>query len=268
MKGGYKYILIILLFSSLLVGGLIWQLDRYPSIYRIDTQESVSGLLIGAPVEYKGVNVGTVKSINIKNAQTIEIFLSIKKDTPLTKGTMAVLTTRGLTSKGFTGFVYITLEDKGTDSTPLTSTNNQPYPLIPLSQPKSLSLDTTLLNMNENLQTAIQLFQTVFDKENVTLLKNLLQNLKDISQTLATNNKKLHSLLVNAEKASHHFDPFLKGSMRTLTILETQLLPQTYQALSSLNETSQSLSILLTLFKNDPSVLIRGTTAPTPGPGE
>src|ERR1700728_394360 len=85
--------------------------DQY-STFMVYMQESVTGLSIDSPVELNGVNVGTVSSItlNRKNPQLVELLLSIRNDTPLTKGTVATLNTRG-----FTGIAYLALKDKSTN---------------------------------------------------------------------------------------------------------------------------------------------------------
>src|ERR1700722_16219581 len=101
----YGHIVVAVLLTSL-VFILIWlasnfSLNRYLT-YILYTQEPVSGLLVDAPVEYKGVDIGKVKSIELKNPQLVEIMLSIKKDVLVTRGTEATIMTRGLTTRGFT----------------------------------------------------------------------------------------------------------------------------------------------------------------------
>lgn len=274
------------------------------STYKISTQESVSGLVVDAPVEYKGVEVGKVKSIELKNTKWVEILLSIKKGIQITQGTEAVLTTKGLTTRGFIGFVYITLQDKGTDSRPLIAQAGQPYPVIPTIASSNLSLDATFVQTNKYLRQITELFQSVLDKGTIISIKDLLHNMKEVSKILATHTQRLDSLLINMEKASHKFEPFLtsgqntmvmlenelkpflKSALHTMTILEhklepfltstqqvmvrleSQFLPQTQRNLSTLDEVSHSLLNLTQEIKKDPSILIRGTTPPPPGPGE
>src|SRR5687768_2587669 len=98
---------IILLIAAICLG-IIWlasglSLEKYTT-YLVYMQESVSGLSVDSTVEYNGVDVGKVKSIelNHKNPQLVEVLLSIKSTTPITRGTSATLTSRGVT-----GVVYI-----------------------------------------------------------------------------------------------------------------------------------------------------------------
>lgn len=303
-----KYFFLFLFISTLLIIACVLffylSLNQY-STYTIYTEDSVSGLLVEAPVEYKGVDVGKVKNIALMNRQWIEIELTIKSDAPITKGTVASLVTKGLTSRGFTGFVYVVLKDKGTDLNPLKRQAGQSYPVIPLVKPTDLSLDSTLVEVKGNVQEIIEIVRTVLDKESIESLKGLirelkvlthtlsqkaqkvldednikafkesLHNLKEISQTLAMHNSKLTSLLINTERASYQFEPFFKSALEMMTTLEMQTLPELNQTLPRVNhslpkleETTRSLLNLINEIQQNPSLLIRGKTPPTPGPGE
>src|SRR4051812_27784006 len=68
-------------------------------IYKVYMAESVSGLSQDSAVEFNGVSVGTVKSINIDHAnpQLVTLLLNIQADTPISQGTKAMLNGRGLT---------------------------------------------------------------------------------------------------------------------------------------------------------------------------
>lgn len=101
-----------LLFAACLlvstIAGAIWyvfSVSQYAT-YRVDTREPVSGLIADAPVEFHGVEVGKVKSVKLVNAQKVDILLSIDKTAPVTAATVATITSRGLATRGFTGYVF------------------------------------------------------------------------------------------------------------------------------------------------------------------
>jgi len=296
----YRHISVTVLLTSIILIS-IWlfsglSISRYET-YKIYTHQSVSGLLIDAPVEYKGVDVGKVKAIELKGSQGIEILLSIKNSVPITKGTIETLTTRGLTTRVFTGFLCITLNDEGKNLQSMVAQPGETYPTIPMTSSTSLSLDTTLLQTNTHLQHITELFQSVFDKENRETLKGLLSSLKNVTNVLEANSEKLNTILTNAEKASYYIEPFLKTGQATMGILEKETLPATHhmfshldpfllsgqtmmlmletqtlptanRAISHLDDLSRLLTTLTNEMKQNPSVLFRGTTPPPSGPGE
>ncbi|HEX4045681.1 MAG TPA: MlaD family protein, partial [Gammaproteobacteria bacterium] len=110
----------VIFLVTAIVLGIIWLSSGFSfqhySTYLVHMQESVTGLTIDSPVEYNGVQVGNVTSIEINhdNPRQVELLLNIKKDTPITRGTFATLTSRGIT-----GITYIALKDRGTDLRPL-----------------------------------------------------------------------------------------------------------------------------------------------------
>lgn len=75
-------------------------------LYRIRFAESVSGLVVGDTVQYRGIDVGTVKSMRIdpENPRLIVVDVSLRKETPVKTDTRA-----SLTLKGITGVVFIEL---------------------------------------------------------------------------------------------------------------------------------------------------------------
>ena len=84
-------------------------------LYRIHFTESVSGLSLGDPVKYRGVDVGTVKSMGIDGAdpRRVQVDVKLHKDAPVKTDTRATLKL-----KGITGTVYIEL-DGGAPNTKL-----------------------------------------------------------------------------------------------------------------------------------------------------
>jgi phospholipid/cholesterol/gamma-HCH transport system substrate-binding protein len=78
MKAGFAFVAFLLVLT---VAGVVWyflSLSQYAT-YQIYTQESVSGLVADAPVEFHGVEVGKVKSVRLVNSHSVGIVLSIDK---------------------------------------------------------------------------------------------------------------------------------------------------------------------------------------------
>src|SRR5260221_4825809 len=105
-------------------------------------KESVTGLEKDGPVEFNGVEVGTIDNmiINKENPQLVDLRLKIKSSTPITEGTKAKLALRGALS----GAAFILLEDKGTNKKPLLKKGNELYPTIPTTPSIVVRLDKTL----------------------------------------------------------------------------------------------------------------------------
>ncbi|MEO8740117.1 MAG: MlaD family protein [Casimicrobiaceae bacterium] len=74
--------------------------------YSIRFADSVSGLAVGDPVKFRGVDVGTVKAIALDtaDARLVQVEVSLRKETPVKTDTRAVLKL-----KGITGVVFVEL---------------------------------------------------------------------------------------------------------------------------------------------------------------
>jgi phospholipid/cholesterol/gamma-HCH transport system substrate-binding protein len=259
----------VILLISAIVFTIIWlssglSVVQY-SEYLLYSQESVSGLNVDAQVEYNGVNVGEVKKISIDevNPHLIKVLLKVESSTPITKGTTATLTSRGIT-----GVVFIALKDTGNDLRPLVKREGQTYPVIPTTPSIFTRLDLALTRLSKSFETVSETFSELFDKENLHSIKGTLHSLDEITQNLAQNNQRLNAILLNTARASAKLTPFLLDTSNTIRILNTQTLPVTYELLSNLNAAAHSLSEISIELKQNPSMLIRGT-APLPlGPGE
>jgi phospholipid/cholesterol/gamma-HCH transport system substrate-binding protein len=266
-KARIAFALVLLLAAAAGAAWYLFSSSRYTT-YQIQTHDPVSGLIADAPVEYHGVDVGRVKSVELIDSRSIRVLLSIKNGAPVTAATVATITSRGLATRGFTGYVYVSLEDAGTDFRSLVARPDERYPAIPSAPSKSVNLDLAISQVNENVQFMTDLLQNVLDKNTVASLKQSVDSLQRVTKTLADNNAKLSSLIVNGERASHQLQPLLESSKDTVNALQTQLLPEAHKALTSLDNLSTSLTGFATKVNKDPSVIVRGAAPPPPGPGE
>ena len=238
--------------------------DRFTT-YKVYMTESVSGLSLDSPVEYNGVNVGEVKSIelNQKNPQLVELLLAIKTSTPITQGTLATLNVKGLT-----GIAFIALQDKGTNTSPLVAAKDQDYPVIQTSPSFFLRLDSAITKLTGSLHQVSDSIRTLLDQENLRSIKETLLNLRQITGTLAGSSKQINAILQNTSDASRQFMPMMRSGNHAMEVFSTQTLPNANAAVADFSTIGGNLSAVSKELKDNPSVIIRGN-APRPlGPGE
>lgn len=259
----------VIILVAAITMGIIWLSSGFTfqinTNYMVYMTESVSGLNVDSTVEYNGVNVGVVKSIKInrKNPQLVEVLLKINSKTPVTRGTVATLSTRGIT-----GVAYIGLKDDSTDLRPLKAKHGQKYPVIPTSPSIFMRLDTALKQLTSNMRKVTETFQSLFDQENQNSIKLILLNIKSVTGEFAKNNKKISAILANTATATRKLSPFLQNGTGVINTFQTQTLPATYKILGNVDEITRNLVDVTNELKQDPSILIRGA-APRPlGPGE
>jgi phospholipid/cholesterol/gamma-HCH transport system substrate-binding protein len=264
--------------------------------YEVRSADNVSGLIRGAPVEFHGVEVGKVEDVRLAGPQDVRVIVEVGKDVPVTTATVATITGRGLAARGFTGYVYVSLEDEGTGGQPLVAQAGSRYPRIAAAPSQGASLDTSIHQLNDSVQAAIALLRTTLDAQTIASLKRSVSNLDEVTHTLAANNARLQQIVVNAERTTAQMPLALQagtqtlGAMRTQLLpqaggtlvrmngviastqdtvdqLRTQLLPQAQQAATRVDALAGSLADTADRVKRNPAVLVRGM-GPSPGPGE
>ena len=121
--------------------------DRDDVLYRIHFAESVSGLALGDPVKYRGVDVGTVKAMAIDSAdpRLVQVDVKLRKEAPITTDTKA-----SLKLKGITGVVFIELEGGGPNAKSLVAAT--PEGQIPEIRSEKSSLTTVLDQLPQMLE--------------------------------------------------------------------------------------------------------------------
>jgi len=118
-------------------------------LYRIKFTESVSGLALGDPVKYRGVDVGTVKAMALDpdDPRIVRVEVKLRKSTPVKTDTKA-----SLKLKGITGVVFIELDGGSPQAQSLLAAT-------PAGQtPEIPSERSSLANLLEQLPKAIEKF--------------------------------------------------------------------------------------------------------------
>lgn len=162
-------------------------MTRYSMLYEKD----VSGLSLGGPVFYLGVNVGRVTSMNLVPGPQVKVRVDIDvlADTPINSGSYA-----SLMAQGITGVTVINIAGEPGEFKPLETPPGQEYPLIPVRQTglSALLADApqTITKLNFLLDQANELL----GEENRLLVTDMLQNVESLTAELATERKTIAAL--------------------------------------------------------------------------
>jgi ABC-type transporter Mla subunit MlaD len=224
-------------FAGLLLAGAVIAAAWYyaasarEAAYRIRTSDPVSGLIPDAPVEFHGVEVGKVRRVALAGPRSVDIVLDIDKAVPVTQGTVATITSRGLATRGFAGYVYVALEDDGSDPRPPAAQGPDRIPVIRSAPSRSVNLDTTISQVNRNVQQLSELLIRLLDERMIASLKESADGLTQLTRLLAANGDRLGKVLADAERASARLEPLLASSQELVQALQGQVLPEVAQIL-------------------------------------
>jgi phospholipid/cholesterol/gamma-HCH transport system substrate-binding protein len=141
-------------------------------LYRIHFHDSVSGLAVGDPVKFRGIDVGTVKSLGIDpdDSRLVFVDLRLRKETPVKTDTRA-----SLALKGITGVVYIELS--GGDPAAKTLLAVTPPDQVPEIPSEKVGLKAML----DNLPKLVDKFSAIEDqvKKVMTSVGGLTDKVKE-----------------------------------------------------------------------------------------
>ena len=151
--------------------------------YRIRFADSVSGLSLGDPVKYHGVDIGVVEAMDIDPADTrlTRVDVKLRKDAPVKTDTKATLRL-----KGITGVVFVELSGGSPEArTLLAATPSGQVPEIPAEKTVSLA------ELMDRLPKLIDKFSGIEDQT-----KKVLSDVGGVTQKIKEN----PSLLLRAPK--------------------------------------------------------------------
>ena len=205
--------------------------------YSILFEDDISGLAVGGPVYYLGVNVGEVISTELLPGKQIKVQVDIKvlKNTPIDSGSTA-----SLMGQGITGVTVINISGGPGDQEPIKPTEGFKYPLIPVKQ---TGLSALLANMPQTISKLNQLLDQanlLLGDENRGSVTSMLHHIDSLTgdlagkgDTIAELPGELKTLLQDARK-----------TLATVHDLVVSVQPDVEGAMSHLNEASTNLAAL------------------------
>jgi phospholipid/cholesterol/gamma-HCH transport system substrate-binding protein len=278
------------LFAVYWLGGI--KDDTYD--YVVVTKQNIGGLNPQADVRYRGIRVGKVSDIRIdaEDPSNILITISIGRDVPLTRGTVAKLNYQGVT-----GLAHILLLENGRSSEPLTPEPGKPprIAMIPslldelsetgtatmrearqvlanvdamLSAENRRHLTATLANLEaasagmkpalDNLNGTLLQMRKLVDDRNIA---HLSAAAGEVGPLLAETRLAIGKMQIAADKFDVAIgDPSANGA--------AALMPRLNEMATDFSATARQLSRVLRILEDSPQGLVFGAPALPPGPGE
>jgi len=170
------------------------------AIYRIHFPDSVSGLTAGDSVKFRGIDVGTVKSMILDPAdpRLVVVDVRLRKDTPVKTDTRA-----SLTMKGITGVVFIELNGGSPETKSLLDVTP------PDKVPEIVSEKTGLKAALDELPKLVEKFSAIEDqaKKVVKSVGELTDKVKDNPSLLIWKSGKASPDKASPDKATPGASP-------------------------------------------------------------
>jgi len=192
------------------------QLDQTDQPYFIFFTGTVTGLVEGSPVRYRGVAVGTVTdiSINPDNVEQVRVTVEVPEETPIKTDAVATLEPVGVT-----GGVYVEIAG-GSQQAPLLRAVADDIPVIP-SRPSSIAavLDQApkvLANLTQ-ISERVALLLDDRNRESIsTLLANLAAASNGVNTTVGNANALVAELRQQVQALGGEAQSLVKEANQTL----------------------------------------------------
>ncbi|MDP3905815.1 MlaD family protein [Novosphingobium sp.] len=242
---------VTLLLIALLAAFVIWiarlgQTNQQE--YDVFFKQSVDGLSKGSAVNFSGVPVGQVKTIELwkKDPSFVRVRISLGNDVPVLLGTTASI------QSGFTGVSNIQLEGAVRGAPPLTEKGPEGVPVIPTKRGGLGELLNSAPVLLERLATLTERMTMVFSDKNQESIENILANTDRVTGQLANASPELQRTLVelqgtlqDARVALKSFEQVAANTDATINGDGKQMLQQFRVSLKSIEKTSETLNATL-----------------------
>lgn len=263
----------------------------YSQKYILYFDSSVRGLSRGAPVEFNGIRVGTVESVDLEyvvdqGTFRVPVVVSIEPervemvggavDEIDPKATIETLIANGLrarlkTGSFITGQLFVDLAMNPVSPARYLGNGKDEYPELPTLPQKIDEIANSLSSLLEKVETfpieeiGIRLLGTVEGMENIVTspaLGDAMTNLSQATAGISSLVNNLDTTVLPATQTALDAAREALGSVRDVTSPTSPVRYNLEQALKELSATARSLRDLTEFLEQNPSALILGKSGP------
>ena len=195
--------------------------------YQVIFTEPVTGLTEGSAVQYNGIAVGTVETLNLapKDPRQVVALLKLRADAPVKVDTRAKLSITGLT-----GVPFIQLTG-GSPNAPALATGDRDE--IPVIRAEASALQ----NIADTANRLVSRMDEVLSAENVKRINATLEHLESMTGAIADQREDLRALLINARESSEQLSKTLVTTNRAVEDVDRELVDKLPGLVSKLDAT-------------------------------
>jgi phospholipid/cholesterol/gamma-HCH transport system substrate-binding protein len=240
-KGNNNFVvgLFVSIAIAVFVGFVLWltgrsgteEMSRYSMLFERD----VSGLAIGGPVKFMGVNIGSVTSMEIMRDGDIliRVDINILENTPVDSGTFASLALQGIT-----GVAVVNLDSDSGSHVPLELSPGLANPVIPVRDVGFAALMSSAPQIMDRLDTLLGQANQLLGEENRGSLEKSLGNIQSLTGSLAQSSETIADLPADI----NHTLTDIQNVAQQLSSLFDNVQPSLNSTLKNLNDASENLA--------------------------
>jgi len=231
--------LFVALALAAFVSATLWLTGKQGSeplvTYSMFFETDVGGLMLGGPVFYMGVEVGTVTAMDIiaGDPMRVRVDARVLKSAPVNAGTYA-----SLAFQGITGVAVIKLSADPGKHEPLKKQKDSKYPVIAVRDTGFSALLAKAPHIVDKLDSVLVQINQILGEENRKLVSTMLDDLSTVTGALASQEESIREIPVLLNKTIRE----LHSGLAQIKNMAGKLEPDLLSALDNLDQTTQNLA--------------------------
>jgi phospholipid/cholesterol/gamma-HCH transport system substrate-binding protein len=209
------------------------ELSRYSLLFSRD----VSGLAVGGPVKYMGMNIGSVVQMDLERNESIEVRVDIEilESTPVDSGTWASLALQGIT-----GVAVVNLASEPGAHPPLEILPGREYPLIPVRVVGFSAIMSSMPEVISKLDHLLTQAGEILGETNRATISSALEDVEALTSALADNREAVAAIPNDLRNTMAE----IQSTVTQLQEVISELRPDLGTTMTNIRQSSENLSSL------------------------
>jgi len=205
--------------------------------YSMFFEKDVSGLMLGGPVFYLGVNVGSVTSMEIVpgNPMRVRVNAEVVKSAPINAGTYA-----SLAFQGITGVAVVKLSADPGEHGSLPRDPESDYPIIPVRDIGFSAVLSKAPDIVEKMDDILIKIDQILGQENRDFVNKMLGDVATFTNALAVNEEAISEIPLQLNQTIYE----LRSMLQKISAMTDDMQPDLSSVLANLEQSTQNLAAM------------------------